>query len=302
MDNYQTFAITKVGSSHKKAGKDCQDYSRGLPPSPHKNPTATVAIADGHGDDSCFRSKKGAEFACHCTLNGIRKFTNEFEHSQDKNNDEVTRTLIKHIISKWQISVEEDYNKGKEDGKKSNFSEGELAQVSEKYRKRYENGEILNRAYGTTLMAAVVTEHYWLGIHIGDGRFTVLYEDGEFCQPVQWDPKCFLNTTTSICDDDAAECARFCFFLNKEKPPPVAVFLCSDGIDDNYPVEDNEKHLYKLYRTIALAFAEDGFENACKQLNDLVEKFANEGKGDDSSIAGFINMEKLKKVASKWKE
>ena len=290
MNNYQSFAVTARGSSHIKQDKDCQDYSYNC-----SEPKITLAVvADGHGDDSCFRSKAGAMRACYQALRGIVDFIESYEATSEQKDDEWNRAienLIKHIIALWQIKVEEDYTKNP-------FSEKELAMATEKYRKKYENGESLNKAYGATLITAAITEQYWLGIHIGDGRFTVLYPDGTFGQPVPWDDKCFLNATTSICDDDAAERARFHFSLiTPEKPPPVAVFLCSDGVDDNYPVEENEKHLYKLYNTIALTFAEDGFESTCEQLKALANKFAIEGKGDDTSIAGFIDMEKLKEIA-----
>jgi len=303
MGNYQSFAVTAIGKSHEKLGKECQDYARCFPSLPSlKGQKAAVAVADGHGDDDCFRSRKGADFASECATVGMIDFLHRFEQSQDKSNDDVAKTLIRHIISQWQIKVEKDYSTGKEDDQKSNFSVAELAQTTEKYRKKYENGEALNKAYGTTLMAAMVTERYWLGIHIGDGRFTVLYSDGTFDQPVPWDDKCFLNATTSICDDEAAERARYCFFSNEEKEPPVAVFLCSDGVDDNYPVEENEKYLYKLYRTIALTFYKDGFDSTCKQLKELAVKFATEGKGDDTTIAGFVDMERLDDVVRKWEE
>jgi hypothetical protein len=109
-----------------------------------------------------------------------------------------------------------------------------------------------------------------------------------------------LNQTTSICDDDAAEQARFYFSFNNEKEPPAAVFLCSDGVDDNYPVEKNEKHLFKLYRTIALTFAEEGFASTAKQIKDLANSFAAKGKGDDTSIAGMVDMEGIKRAAPIW--
>jgi len=297
MKNYQSFAVTKIGSSHVKYGKDCQDFSyhhrRLMDPK-----VIAISVADGHGDDNCFRSKKGAQLASVFGIVGmcefIKSYEAEFEQEDKKRDKEVAKNLIKFIISQWQIKVEKDYTK-------SPFSEQELAAASEKYRKKYENGESLNRAYGTTLIAAAITDHYWLGIHIGDGRFTVLNHDGTFDQPIPWDDRCFLNATTSICDDDAFERARVRFFpIIPENPPPVAVFLCTDGIDDNYPVEKNEEHLYKLYKTIALAFAKDGFESTKKQLEDLANKFATEGKGDDTSIAGFIDMEGLKKVKSIW--
>jgi len=296
LGNYQAFAATATGKSHKKIGKDCQDSACGYPTGANSiGRKAAAAVADGHGDDNCFRSKKGAEIASKCATVGLGDFLRAFEPSQEKSNDEVAKTLIKHIISQWQIEVEADYSANK-------IRENELAQANEKYRKKYENGESLNKAYGTTLIAAMATERYWLGIHIGDGRFTVLYSDGTFDQPVPWDDKCFLNATTSICDDDAADRTRYCFFSNEEKEPPIAVFLCSDGVDDNYPAEENEKHLYKLYKTIAQTFVKDGFESTCGQLKELAEKFANEGKGDDTSIAGFLDMEELKKTVLKWEE
>jgi len=296
MTDYQPFAVTATGSSHTKQGKECQDYS-----SQHRlnePKIIAVSVADGHGDDSCFRSQRGARLASDNGIKGmcdfIKNYEAEFEQENEKRDKEVAEKFIRHIIANWQVKVEEDYTK-------EPFTPDELAKASEKYRKRYENGESLNKAYGTTLIASAITEHYWLGIHIGDGRFTVLNRDGTFAQPVPWDDKCFSHVTTSICDDDAFERARVKFFpITPENPPPVAVFLCSDGVDDNYPMEENEKHLYKLYKTIALAFAEDGFESTCEQLKALAEKFATEGKGDDTSIAGFIDMEELKKVKSIW--
>jgi serine/threonine protein phosphatase PrpC len=160
-------------------------------------------------------------------------------------------------------------------------------------------GDVHHPAYGTTLIAAVITPDYWFGIHIGDGRFTVLKADGTFDQPVDWDDRCFLNATTSICDDDAVERARFYFAPRTEEAPPVALFLCSDGVDDNYPVEENEKHLYALYKIIAETFVDEGFDATKDQLSDLANSFATKGKGDDTSIAGIIDIEAVKAALSR---
>jgi len=290
MGKYETFAVTKIGGSHTKQGKKCQDssYATYMP-----EPKITAAaVADGHGNDNCFRSDAGSRFASFFCLKGMSDFiTNynaKFEQENEEWDKEVARKFIKHIIANWQLKVEENYTQFP-------FNDEEKAKVKKEY-----------KAYGTTLIAAAITEHYWLGIHIGDGRFTVLNEDGSFAQPVPWDEKCVGNITTSICDDDAFERARVKLFpITPEKPPPVAVFLCSDGIDDNYSDFENEVGLnldefYRVYRTIAQCFAKEGFESAKKKLEDFVEKFASKGKADDASIAGFIDMERLKKVVSIW--
>jgi hypothetical protein len=309
MNAYKSFAITVKGGSHEKHGKACQDASR-------KGDNAGVAIAvvaDGHGDDNCFRSDKGAEFAADCAVTGMLEFV---KHQASKFSswlpfgkkivplqsdfEKEIRNLVKHIIVSWQGKVEEDYDLHP-------FTPEELESADEKHRRKFNAGNDLNKthgkAYGTTLIAAVITKHYWFGVHIGDGRFTALYPNGSFDQPVPWDRKCYLNVTTSICDDDVFENIRcYSSFISKEKPAPVAVFLCTDGVDDNYPVDGNEKHLFKLYRTVAITFAEDGFNSTCVQLKDLAGSFATKGKGDDTSIAGFIDMETLKQAVPIWQK
>ena len=302
MGVYQSFAVTKTGISHTKQSKCCEDAcssydSAGL---------SIAALADGHGDDNCFRSEQGAKLAVACAVKGIQEFVkshgSKFSAGVSRKKeippqgkfDNMIRDLVKHIIALWQIRVEEEYTSRP-------FTPEEFKKADEKHRKKFKAGKSLNKAYGTTLIAAAVTDYYWFGIHIGDGRFTALYKDGSFDQPVPWDKRCYLNVTTSICDDDAFERARYYFSFHQEKVPPIAVFLCSDGIDDNYPVDENEKHLFKLYRTISLTFIEDGFDQTREQLNDLANSFATKGKGDDTSIAGFIDMETLKEAVHVWK-
>jgi len=308
MNSYQSFAVKTIGVSHTKHGKECQDacaYSA--------NPAISV-IADGHGDDNCFRSAKGSQLAAACAIRGISEFikylnesdekqkifqkkskSRKEELSKEKAEECLRERLIRDgIIRAWYKLVADDFTKFP-------ITEEDLNPLDEKYRSQYIKSENLHHIYGTTLIAVAITEDFWFGIHIGDGRLTALYPDGTFDQPVPWDEKCYLNVTTSICDDDAFERSRCYFSFHKSKAPPVAVFLCSDGIDDNYPVDENEKHLFKLYRTIALTFAEDGFDSTCKQLIDLANSFATKGKGDDTSIAGFVDMKTLRQTVKIWK-
>jgi serine/threonine protein phosphatase PrpC len=305
MSVYKSFAVTVTGISHIKHDKGCEDSSF-----KHEDAGLSIAVvADGHGDDNCFRSAKGSQLAVACAVKGIQEFVKFHESNFSsgfpwKKNipptqddfEKAIRDLVKHIIALWQVKVEEDYTV-------IPFTVEELEKADIKHRKKYEtDGNTRNKAYGTTLITATITPYYWFGIHIGDGRLTALYSDGTFDQPVPWDEKCFLNMVTSICDDDAYIRARCYFSYHNEKAPPVAVFLCSDGIDDNYPVDENEKHLFKLYRTIATTFVEDGFDSTCKQLNDLANSFATKGKGDDTSIAGIVDMEAMKKAVPNWRQ
>jgi serine/threonine protein phosphatase PrpC len=313
MKGYRSFAVTVQGGSHIKSGTVCQDAS-----SFYDDDSVSIAVvADGHGDSSCFRSDKGAKFAVVCATEGIKQFAKEHEalfkqgiikkpgffQKQPPSHRELEKSirekLIKQTVASWNSVVMDHYQKNP-------FKEQEMEKVSEKYRKRYEEGENISKAYGTSLIAAAITPWYWFGFHIGDGRFSVLYKDSEGDQPVPWDPKCYLNVTTSICDDDildrGEEGVRAFLSLHSDKAPPVALFLCSDGVDDNYPVEGNEEHLYRLYRNITVTFADDGYESTCDQIKELATGYATKGKGDDTSLAGIVNIDKLKEAAPQWKE
>jgi len=303
---YSSFAVTEIGGSHIKHGKECQDAS-----CKYSGDAVSVAVvADGHGDDNCFRSDRGADFAVKCAAKGIAGFvefhkakfspgffSEIFKKTERPSHDDFGKALsdlVKHIIALWQNEVEKDHAA-------CPFTAEELEKVDEKHRKRFGAGEKTSKAYGTTLIAAAVTPYYWFGIHIGDGRLTALYPDGSFNQPVPWDERCYLNVTTSICDDEAFEQARHYFsFIPSGDSGPAAVFLCTDGVDDNYPVDGNERHLFKLYRTIALTFAKEGFASTEKQLKELANAFATKGKGDDTSIAGFVDMEALRLAVPAW--
>jgi serine/threonine protein phosphatase PrpC len=308
---YKSFSATAAGISHTKYGKGCEDYSLDR----SAVPVTLAVVADGHGDDNCFRSAKGAEFAAKSTEEKILEFveyrnkpepvpgllgtvvgwTKPREPLKSEEFPKILRNLVNGIVMLWHEKVAGDHDKNP-------FTPEELAGADEKHRKKFESGKEPYKAYGSTLLAVAVTPDYWFGFHIGDGRFTALYPDGTFDQPVPWDERCYLNVTTSICDFEASEIPRTCFSFNAEKEPPAAIFLCSDGVDDNYPVEENEKHLYKLYRTIALTFADDGFDSTCRQIEDLARSFAAKGKGDDTSIAGIIDTEAVKAIAPVLRE
>jgi len=327
MKDFRSFAVHVIGGSHIKKGTVCQDHSGFY----EDNNAHITIVADGHGDSTCFRSDLGSKFAVECAMEGIKNFIKFIDRYHEKPNGKsevklfgpniyparkkfenlLRDNLIKFIVASWNNRVLDHFSRNP-------FSKEELDSIdSEKYRTRYEDAqkifnetgstsEIVSKAYGATLIAAAMTNEYWFGFHIGDGRFTVLYKDGTGEQPVPWDEKCYLNVTTSISDNDILDRehgVRIYFSYNAEKEAPIAVYLCTDGIDDNYPVEESEnrKQLVRLYRTISLAYADDGYDSTCKQLKELADNFAIKGKGDDTSVGLIINIPELQKVKSEWK-
>ena len=230
------------------------------------------------------RSAIGSKFASAIAKKNIQKFLLGMDKEKFfLNPDKQLKILEASIISHWNESVS-DYHS------KHPFDEAELIVVSEKAKKRYlEDGKIWS-AYGTTLIAVAMNEDYWFAIHIGDGKCVAINHAGEFKQPIPWDPKCFLNATTSICDSDAIDNFRH-FYSDKL---PAAVFVGSDGIDDCF---NNNEQLYNLYKTVLYSFATTDFKEACEGLADYLPRLSAKGSGDDVSIAALLDMDSISELS-----
>jgi hypothetical protein len=278
--NAKSFNLTAQGASHIKKNKECQDASLSY----QDENCAVAVVCDGHGGDDYVRSAIGSKFASAIAKKNIQKFLLGMDKEKFfLNPDKQLKILEASIISHWNESVS-DYHS------KHPFDEAELIVVSEKAKKRYlEDGKIWS-AYGTTLIAVAMNEDYWFAIHIGDGKCVAINHAGEFKQPIPWDPKCFLNATTSICDSDAIDNFRH-FYSDKL---PAAVFVGSDGIDDCF---NNNEQLYNLYKTVLYSFATTDFKEACEGLADYLPRLSAKGSGDDVSIAALLDMDSISELS-----
>ena len=238
--DYRAFHLTVIGASHIKNGTVCQDCSQSC----EKTECRLVVVCDGHGGADYFRSDRGSKLAAVAFMDCMENpdlIAALSAAAAEKQRQSRMEQLIKSIIARWNSLVEQDM-------RQHPFDEDELSGVSEKARRRYEAGERLQAAYGTTLIGAVLAENFWLGLQIGDGKCVAVSETGEFTQPIPWDEECFLNVTTSLCDENAAKEFRFCF----SRTLPAAVFIGSDGIDDCFA---GDERLYDFYRVTLKSFA-----------------------------------------------
>lgn len=284
MFRFRSFSQKAMGASHKKEDLPCQDAVLNY----CDDSMAVAVVADGHGSPQYFRSDIGSQIAAQAALDGICSFVRQIsEDSFEEWNSDWLPQLVKNVVATWYEGIDrhEIDHPLAEDGK--------MEAIDERYRTRYLNDserQYFSHAYGSTLIAVAVTDQFWFGFHIGDGKCVVLFDDGSWEQPIPWDDDCFLNATTSICDDNAVQKFRFWYGpTEKDARRPAALFINSDGVDDSYPVNENEKYMKYLYRAVVLSFAKEGFESTCQQISELAEKFATAGSCDDISIAGIID-------------
>lgn len=274
MKKFKSFNLTVKGANHQKKGTLCQDASFSL----NKSRYTVAIVCDGHGGHDYCRSHIGSilakEAAAKCVsdkhlIGCIENATSEREIN------ELMIQLEKSIISKWNDLIYEHISKNP-------FTNEELERVHSEVAEHYKNGSYVEMAYGTTLIVMMITDSGWFCLHIGDGRCVVYEEKKGFSQPVPWDDRCFLNTTTSLCDIDAIRCFRHYFSRNI----PDALFIACDGVDNSFQDDDS---LCGFYKTVAESFRLMPFENAVCELAEYLPIMSENGSGDDISVAGIVN-------------
>lgn len=275
------FHCSHQGASHKKVGKVCQDAAF----SSSGDKYLMAIVCDGHGSANYFRSDRGAKLAVQTAQKALKGFMDRFLHPEAneleqllQQRDKFMRQLATNMVYNWRKEVEKDF-------RKHPFTLQELASVDEKYRKRYESGSgtYFVKAYGTTLIAMLVFPgHFWLGLHIGDGKCVACYEEETWNQPIPWDEACFLNVTTSLCDEKAVDKFRYCLHTDHF---PIALFVGSDGVDDSFA---SDEALYGFYQEVLQTFQEKDEKQAREEIDNFLPVLSEKGSGDDISISGII--------------
>lgn len=301
-----SFSATETGYNHIKTepSKACEDASGFYDDLRMR----ICVVADGHGSDNYPRTDRGSQFAVDAALKQIRTFVSSI-YNPDPENAELSKKESKELIDKLlytdinethllknlsQSILKKWYEYVECDVEENPFQESEMTNVAEKYKRKYLSENVnerrVEKAYGCTLIAYVVTEDFSFGIQIGDGKCVVIDQNGTISEPIPWDENCQLNVTTSICDSDASD--EFRFFVTNGKP--AAVFCGSDGIDDSYA---NVEEIYELYRSILKVFVEHGIEVGKSEIKEYLPILTKKGSGDDVSIALVMDIQRVAELA-----
>lgn len=300
------------GVSHITSGKPCQDSSGVFQDEDIK----IVVVCDGHGGSTYFRSDVGSIIATEITIQTLKNFARcvpvstfrgisfsitaqpqrnpfvdadgnklRFEELNDDQKklalqaqsylesvdkypeqQELIKDLLSQIYNEWMSDI-------KKDAQKHPFTRKE---------ERVLSGQGIEKAYGCTLLAYLQTNDYWLSFHIGDGRIMCCDKSLNWSSPVPEDCACFLNYTTSLCDSNPLIEFRYAF--NGKDTPPLAVMLCSDGIDGSLRTDENLQDFYE--QIIGLCLDGDDVE---KELDGYLPSLSESGNKDDISLACIVS-------------
>lgn len=302
MEHIYTFDDKAYGHLHIMRDMPCEDASISFSEENHKY--HIIAIADGHGAKSCFRSNIGSKAAVDVAIKRLKEFAENklvstdieerfyIDMSDSSRYQQMTlKELTDGIITEWIDLVKADY-----------INNPPTSEEMGEYIDEYKDGENIAHIYGSTLIAALWMPFCLILLQQGDGRCDVFYNDGTADQPIPWDARCENNTTTSMCDCDAAESFRTKYIDFSERKV-MACYMGSDGIEDAYRDTYEElggSHVlmggvhtfYKdLTCQIALKSKEEFEDFLHKMLPEFsaTGRFSRTGSGDDISVAGIVD-------------
>ena len=259
---FQGIAKTVIGDSHVKKGIVCQDSSGTVV----RDRFAIAVVADGHGSAKHFRSDVGSRIAIKITAGIIEKYMDrpDFQEQFRQHPEFIIAQMEKQILMKWREAVEEFH-------RENPLTEEEKKKVPEKKAA----GLRVPVIYGSTLLAAVMTEDFSFGLVLGDGGFVVLDQEGKLYIPVE-DQNAHANYTSSLCNTDAVH--YFEHWFTEEQMQ--ALFVSTDGLYKSFASEED---FLKYHGLLSKMF--DDPERTLKSLERNFEKRTREGSGDDISIA-----------------
>lgn len=312
-----SFAKSVQGESHKRRENQsenleigrkfpCQDKSLAQKDVVASDGTRFnfAIVCDGHGGAPYFRSDLGADFAIEVLKDMlVRNMTRISELAASKQFEKIKTQLALGITKRWREKISFHISENPITEQEYSFLEEEKPDAVEKYKE----GKDLFAIYGCTLIAYFSTTSFWYALQIGDGDFSLSYDGKSFELPMPEDKDCFLNQTTSLCDDNAKDEFRCCYGENI----PLAVFCSSDGVANSF--RDSESLKQKFYLPIYNLFDNTEFpqcKNTCinsdcdlkchlqivyEEIISFLPVLSKKGSGDDISLAGIIdvNMDRI---------
>jgi hypothetical protein len=257
------------GAAHELAGRPLEDAA-GFAAYPDDGPRwLAVAVADGHGGRPHFRSGRGSELAVAAGLRVAGEMAAGFASAESAAGLRLAaRTeLVPEVIGRWRQAVEGDLAERPWSSQEQHLLAG---------------GGDFTVPYGSTLLLAVVATPWLVLCQIGDGDVVMIGADTMASLPIPGDPRLDGNSTTSLCQPDAADSFRLAV-VDLADRQVAALLLATDGFGNAQTVEPWYQpvggDLVRLARQHGVAWVRE-------QLPLWAARCASsDGSGDDTAMA-----------------
>lgn len=261
------------GATHTRTKLPNQDAIAWYAPA-HREDCLILAISDGHGAPRYVRSHKGAKIAVKLAVEILQEFAADQNAAAELATlpDHADGRLPRTLVRSWQSAVHHDIAAHP-------FTGAEQMLWSEQ---RGKGDDDPMRAYGATLLAALITPNYLLLLQLGDGDILIVDSAGRVSRPpMPHDPRLIANQTTSLCGSTAWQDMR-AYFQAFTARPPALVMLATDGYSNSFA---NENGFTAAATDILEAIRSQGSHQTRIQLPGWLRATSKAGSGDDISVA-----------------
>jgi serine/threonine protein phosphatase PrpC len=263
--NWHGIGCSVRGASHRRSDAPNQDAIAWVPPSRALSPLI-LAIADGHGARASFRSSIGSALAVQVATRLLAEFLDPPAGQEPEQlMAEAIRRIPRELPARWRQSVEDH-------AAAHPLQPGESAAAA---------GPLL--WYGSTILAAAVTDDFLLLLQLGDGDILIVSEDGDVRRPWPPDQRLLGGETHSLCGPDASGHVRIDVRPLAPDSHPL-VLLCTDGYANSFR---DDAGFLRTGRDILEIIRQDGIGRVESELETWLEEASELGSGDDIT-AGIL--------------
>lgn len=248
IDRVEVTTASEVGATHRHRRRGADD-AVGWAGASGNSVIATVALADGHSDPRCVRSRDGAALAVAAATSLPDDLTG-------------AAALTDALLADWRRRVDQHLAGHP-------LTDGEPMAP-----------EAAWLAYGTTAIVCRITDQVITIVRIGDGDVIAVTSDGQ-SRRVAGSDEPPGEITESLSQPDAAQVAR-CAEI-PAGAAPVLLVLATDGFDNAYPSSDS---MLRAADELATLRRESGAPLTAEVLTQWAQTAA-EVSGDDATVAAI---------------
>lgn len=259
------FSCSRPGARHRREGAPSQDASATWSSNMVWGSYLALAIADGHGDERHDLSHFGAAIAVQTALDQVRDFFYHFKLGEEGSSSLFKRNFRvdfpRRLGNEWRKGVLQDA--------RIRFGDKLPAVVP--------SHDTLFSRYGTTLLTAVITSDEILLAQIGDGDILFVGEDDQIMRPFKQDEIGVITETHSLASPNTFQHWQTAVF---ERATGGMLFMATDGLSN--AVADGE--LASVALRLRNWIQEYGFDRVSVALPEWLDRFSEEGSGDDVTL------------------
>jgi len=266
--------------SHEKRGLVNQDAILCIAEEDADSPVI-VAVSDGHGSSSSYRSDVGAKLAVESAADCVSRLLTNKEFASDvrKLQDFVHYGLAREIHMNWKEAVDRHMNSNAADSKLLSNSANEKAPLDSAPTGNNTNPYLI---YGATILCVGLLKKTAVFIQLGDGDILTMTSGRNPQRMLPADKKNFANETTSLCMYDAWRYFQACSMELNGTNTPDLIIIASDGYSNSFPACDSD--FLKIGADYLALIQSKGYEAVCGELEDILLRTSQKGSRDDITM------------------